>query len=413
MATSGLFLNYTSDSDIWAVLEVSKLPAGVEATNNVSGTNTANGASVTVVRAPNGSLLPPPGYAVDVYDLFIEYPIDYNGSYPDVELRFQIGEVDVSRIVISGGYTRNMFPRADRVYGGPGAVVPLAESMRKLYNQLVKGQKVVNLPLRITGLHIPAQQPLSVIFKSNSGFGVGGTPIRPLRVYLKGDMWTDEELAHFQTLFTGSFGVRRHPDGTVTGTFVLPSGLTSKTVGMLPNGTTQQAQAVQIYRKLAYAVNTNPITTAAAYIYSTQPAVGGQQQNVSDARHDLGFPYSNTNKAFIPYEFGLRFASSLIGQGTNPEIYVGWWNAAARAMVPDMHANGLLVSAQRNPIQYGAVLPQVDAGNEEFPLPSASKVLSMLVNKADWAPAVSAIGLSAFAANSIYLMVGGIEVIGV
>lgn len=412
MPTSLQNLDYASESDVWAVLEVSKLPPNVPAYNNVSGTNTEDSASVAVVRAPSGTLLTAPGYAVNVYDLFVEYPIDEAGNYVDCELKFQIGEVEVSRVVLSAGFTRNMYPQHDRLYGGPRAMRPFSESMRKLYNHMQKGAPVRNLALRITGFQIPSQQALKVTFVSKTGWGVTNPPVRPLRLYMLGDMWTDSELARFQSMYRGDFSVRRHPDGIISGSHQLPKALTSATMGILPNGT-EQTHTTQIYRKITWAVNNNPITIGSEFVYSSQTAVGGQQNNVSDSRHDLGLPYKGTTKAFIPYELGFNFAESLVAQGTNPQIFVGWWNSATKAMIPDMHANGLLISAQRNRFQYGSVRPQVAAANQMFALPDAQRLVSMLVQDANWAPAVSAIGLATgYDAGSIYAMMGGVEVIG-
>lgn len=412
MPTSLQSLNYASESDVWGVIEVSKLPANVTAHNNVSGTNTNNGATVEVVRAPSGTLLPPPGYAVDMYDLFIEYPIAHDGSYPDVEITFQIGTKSVGTVVLSGGYQRNMFPDHDRVYGGRGAVVPFARSMRKLYNMMQKGTRIPNLPLQMLGLKIPSQQALQVSFKSSDGWGTNNTPIRPLRMYLLGDMWSDSELSNFQQMYSGSFSVQRHPNGTVSGNHQLPQALTASTMDILPGGLSQ-SHTTQVYRKLTYAKNGNAITTGSPYIFSNESAVGGQQNNVIDTAHDLGLPYKGTSDAFIPYEMGYNFASSKVGGGANPQINVGWWDAHNRRMIPDMHAQGLLISAQRNPFQYGATVPQISEANNMYSLADAKKLVSMLVVDENWAPAVSAINLAnGFDAGDVYAAMGGVYIKG-
>ncbi len=410
MPTSLQSLNYASESDIWSVLEVDQLPKDVTAHNNVSGTNTQGGASVKVVRAPSDTMLPPPGYAVDVWGLWIEYCIDHDGSYPDVELTFQIGNKSVGTVAISGGYTRNMFPHPDRIRGGK--VVPFARSMRSLYNLMQKGQSIRNLALQIVGLKIPSQQALRVSFKSSTGWGTNHTPIRPLRVYLLADMWTDGELANFQSAYNGSFRVERHPSGTIAGSHQLSTTLSAKTMGILPGGL-DQAHTTEIFRKLTYAVNGNAITTGSAFRFSNESAVGGQQNNVVDTTHDLGLPFKDTRDAFIPYEIGFNFAESQVGQGANPQINVGWWDAHNRHMIPDMHSQGVLISAQRNPFQYGSTVPQISEGNNMFAMPSADKLVSLLVQDANWCPAVSAINLSSgFDAGEVYALMGGIEIKG-
>ena len=411
MATRLQNLDFASDSDVWAVIEVDKLAAGVEAVNNVSGTNSTTDYSVTVVRAPDGTLLSAPGYGVDLYDFFIEYPINSSGEYVDVEIRFTVGEKDVSGLVISGGYTRNMFPRHDRVYGGRKAHVPFSHSMREAWNEIQKGPNITNLPFKILGIKIPAQQPLQLTFKSTKGWGVNGTAVRPLRIYMLADMWTDNELARFQSAYNGSYRIRRHPTGTVQGTHILPDALSSKTMAQLPGGTLQGGGPT-ISRYLTYATNNNAITTSAEYVMSNKQAVGGQQNNVVDARHDLGFPYKDSpSAAFIPYEFGVNFAESLLGVGSDPVIQVGWWKSDTRTFVPDMHKNGLRISGQRNPFQYGAVAPQIDAANQMFALPPAKDLVNLLIQGDNWAPAFSAIGLSSgFDANQLYMALGGIQI---
>ena len=410
MATSLQDLNYASDSDIWAVLEVPVLDPNVEVSNNVSGTNTVGTSKVTVVRAPNDTLVSAPGYAVDLYDFYEDYPIDSDGTTPDVEIRFAVGEIDVARTIISGGKSRILFPRADKLVGGPERRVPYAQSMRKLYNLMQKGANVPNLALQILGIKIPSQEPLKVYFRSTTGWGNNGTAIRPLRLYLKADMWTRNELARFQSMYNGSFAIRRHPNGEIAGAHQLTQALTDSTINILPNGTDQK-HSTQIYRKIVYAQNNQAINTSSPYIFSNLPAVGGQQNNVTNVHHDLGFPYENTPKAFIPYELGMNFVQSLLGKGSNPQIYVGWYKSAERTILPNMYTNGLLVTGQRNPFQYGAAAPQLTTGDVIFPMASAAKLINLLIQGENWAPAVSAVGLSDLAANSVTVLLGGIEVI--
>ena len=411
MATSLQDLNYASDSEIWAVIEVPQLAPNVEISNNASGTNTIGTSQVKVARAPNDTLVSAPGYSIDAYDFFFDYAIDSDGTAPDVEVRFMIGEIDVARTIISAGKSRLLFPRPDRLVGGPERHIPYAQSMRKLYNLLQKGASVPNMALQILGLKIPSQEPLKVFFRSTTGWGQGAAALRPLRLYIKGDMWSAAELARFQSLYNGAFAIRRHPNGTVSGNHVLPGALTDSSMGMLPNGTDQK-HTTQIYRKIVYATNAQGINTSSPYIFSELPSVGGQQNNVSDTRHDLGFPYAGTAKAFVPYEVGVNFARSLLGTGTNPQLYVGWYKSAERTIVPNLYANGLLINGQRNPFQYGDASPQVTTGNQFFPMAQASKLLNFLIQGENWAPAVSAVGLSALAAQSVYWQLGGIEIIG-
>lgn len=412
MTTTLTNLNYASDSDVWVVLEVPQIAPNVEAANNASGmANTGSHSSVEVVRSPEGTMIAPPGYAVDVYDWFVEWPIDSDGSMPDAEIRFQVGEKDVSRTVISAGYSRIMNPRVDRLAPG-GKHVPYATSMRLLYNLLQKGTHIPNMALQILGLKVPSQQLLKAFFKSSAGWGQSGTALRPLRLYFKADMWTAGELGRFGQLYDGRFSLSRHPNGTVKGHHVIPSTLDDTNVDELPNGTHQTGQ-VQLYRKLTYATNNQSIGVSSPYILSTKQAVGGQQNNVTDNRHDLGFAYKNTSQAFIPYEFGLNFSESLLDQGSNPQIYVGWYQTSTRTILPNMYANGLLVSGQRNPFQYGQATPQVATRAGILPLAPASKLLNLLVKGANMSPVVSAIGLDALKPNEVYVAVGGIEAEGV
>ena len=300
-------LNFASASDEWATITVSKLPPNVDAYNNVAGTSTVYGSEITVTRAPQGTLLSPPGYAVDAYDFWIEYPIDSEGNFPDVDVQFQIGTKKLDWMTVSAGYSRLMFPNQNRMYDSRR--VPFAESMRALYNRMQQGEKITNLPLRIVGLHIPAQQALKVTFRSADGWGVNGTALRPLILHFKGDVWTTDELKRFQAAYNGTFEYTRYPSGKVRGVHMLGQALTADTVDMLPNGTNQFSTggSVKIFQKIQYAVNNNPINASSPFVFSNQPAVGGAQQNVIDTTHDLGFAYLNTAKVFIPQQLGYRF----------------------------------------------------------------------------------------------------------
>lgn len=408
MPSNMQFTDYASPSDEWALIEVSQLQANVSLTNNSSGSHTVGTSTVTVQRAPNDTLLPSPGNAVDFYDGWFEYPIDSDGSLPDVQVTFEIGQKSLGTVNLSAGYHRNMFANPDRVYGGRKNRVPYAVSMRSLYNQLKKGAKVRNLPLQMVGLKIPSQEPLKITFKSTMGWGQSGTAIRPLRFHLLADVWTDPQLADFQSLYDGSYRITRAPSGTVQGTHTLNAALTSKNIDILPGGLNQSGTKIQ--RRILWATNNKAIGTGSAYQFTNQPAAGGQQNNVSDAEYDLGFPYKESSQVFIPYNIGFDFDPSLLGAGSNPQIYVGWWNATQRTMLPDMYTQGLLISGQRNPFQYGATTPQINDRSQQFPLPDAKNLLSLIVRGDGWSPAVSAMTLSGFAANTIYAMVGGIDI---
>lgn len=403
-------LDYASASDEWATITVDKLPVNVDAYNNVAGTSAVYGSSITVTRAPQGTLLPPPGYAVDVYDLWFDYPIDSEGAFPDVDVQFQIGTKKMEWMTISAGYDRLMFPPADRIYRG--ARVPFAESMRQLYNRMKQGEVITNMPLRITGLHIPAQQSLKVTFRSTKGWGNTATAIRPLVLHMRGDVWTTSELGRFQQAYNGAFSLLRYPSGGVQGLHVLGKALTADTVDMLPNGTDQftQSGSSKIYQKLQYAINNNTINASAPFVYSQQTSVGGAQQNVIDTTHDLGLAYYGTTKTFIPNQIGFRFAENLVGAGANPQIYVGWYNPSLKSMLPDMHTNGLLISSLNNPFQWGDTMPQVDSMHRFFPMQPSSKLLKLLVSAENWCLAASVISLNTtYDANSLWAMQRGFE----
>lgn len=410
MATSLQNLKYNTDEGIFAVISCDQLAPNVDAVNLPSGTNTAAKSRVTVERAPNNSTTLSTNYAGDLYNLEIEYPIDSTGNYPDVELRFQVGEQEISRLVLSGGYYRNMFPRAHKLVAGAGSRVPLARSMRSAMQVLQKGGKVPNLPLQITGIKLPSSQPFQVIIRSNQGWGNNGTAIKPLRVRIFGDLWTDSELSQFESHYNNnrSFSVTREPSGTISGSHDLPQSLTAKTMDILPNGTDQK-HTTAIYRKITSATNLGTIHASDQYILSNKTGVGGQANQVS-TRHDLGFEYKHTHDAFIPYEFGFNFDESLFGGGSNPECYVGWWNAANRQTLPDMYTHGVLINGQENNFQYGAVYPQLPQGHLFFPPQAAHRLLNVLVMEDDWAIVASASGLTAINPNRIHAMIGGLEV---
>lgn len=412
MANSLTNLQFASDSDVWVVLEVPKLAPDVDASNNASGTkSTGTNSEVTVVRSPDGQMVPPPGYAVDMYDWYVDYPIDADGTRPDVELRFQVAEEDVPHTLTTEGYHRIMHPRFDRLVAGKDRV-PYSESMRSIYNLLKKKGKgkVKNIPLRILGIKVPSQKLLKAIFRSSTGWGQSGSALRPMRLYMKADMWTADELAQFGAAYDGQFSITRVSGGTVNGQHQIPARLDDTNVDQLPNGTNQVGQS-QIYRKITWATNNEAIATKAPFIYSVLQAVGGQQNNIDDTRHDLGFAYKGTRKAFIPYELGVDFNPSILYQGNNPQVYVGWYRARGRLTLPNMYANGLLISSQRNPFQWGGASPQSAQAGSILPLAPAADLISFLLQGENMVPVASTAGLSQINAKDLDWAVGGIEVV--
>lgn len=400
------------------IIQVPKLYAGGSITNNPSGTNTntAGTASAVVVQAPNGSVSPPAGYGYNIYDFEFASPIDSTGALPDVTIQFRVGEKSVDHVVLQAGYTHNQFPAAQALVGDEGHV-KFSESILRILDELQRNpQRVRNAAFKVTGIKVPTDQALQVIVTSQAGWGQSAAAIQPLTMVLYTDVITPSICNQFDALMSGQgYHVARPPFGSVSGIYNAPGGSTPATIDEWPGGTNQK-QNPKIYRKMTYATNGQAINTTGQFAFTNIVGIGGAANNVSTALsgniQDLGDNYTasgNGAKAFIWEQFGLRFAGSLVGNGTYPRLWLAF--LVNQKVWPEIYTHGILVSALDNPFHYGVRSPQA-GGGLYVPLRSADRLLSMLDYQNGVVPVVSAENMTSIAAGDITVVKSGIQLDG-
>jgi hypothetical protein len=389
--------------------------------SNTAGTN-PNGAdnSITVVRAAGGSTALPEGKAADVYALEFTSPIASDGSYPDATVTISVGNKELHQFQLQAGHHRNMLPPTHRIAGWPAVrQVALGESMRVYFFRMIRARQARqnllsvagNLPLKITGIKVPANTPLTVTVSSIAGWGQSGTAVRPLGIKAIGDVWTSEELAAFGPYYAqvGAFAQTVLPNpATVEGVHtVSTSQLGASTIGQLPGGMDQTGKVV-ILRSLIEAGNNLAIPSTGVYAYSNLSSVGGAENHVSDAYHDLGVNATSGAQAFLFSELGFRFAESLVGSGPDPNVYVGWY--VNSKIVPDDSDNGVYITASDNRFQYGSQAPLLADTGLYLPLGPASRLAKVLAYRNTVAPAVVSNNGTSLAANQLYCVRGGVSI---
>lgn len=394
-------------------IQVPKVAPNVEISNNASGTHTVGTSEATVVNAPNGSTALPSGLGADIWGLEVSSPIASDGSFPDVQIEVSVGTRELHTLILDGSMMRNLFPpRYTLMNGGYRAFVVLGRPMREYYRKMQAGKKVTNVPLGITGIKVPSGQPFIQRVKSTAGWGQTATAKAPLDVRWFGDIWTDAELGRFGALYAshGGFQTTVAPWGTVSGIHTIDAGpgLDAKTVGQLPGGLAQNGPST-INRKIIVAQNNATVATSGQFVWSNLPEVGGSQDNIADVYHDLGDNFTDGRSAFLWQEFGFRWDESLVGNGANPEIYVAFY--VNSQVYPDYNDHGVLISAGRNPLQFGSVQPMLPDSGRYWPMPAVSRFVDVLSFKNNVVPVVSASGLSqSFAANDLYMLKGGTQI---
>lgn len=403
------FSAYRSRSVI-AQVQVAKIAANVEVHNTQSGTASyGTDSTIQVLQGYNGSTNLPSGFVGDILDAEINAPVDADGSYPDALITIWVGTTQLKSFYLDGSYPTNMFPRAERLVGGPDRQVHLGESAYDLLTRAVNGAMPRNIPIRITGIKVPPGQTVSVHVLSAAGWGQSGAAINPLIVTLTGQIVQASDLVPVSAAYTGAatqFSVTREPFPILSGTHSIAGALGIGTWAQLPGGTAQTGNTIN--RKLLTSQNLAAIGTSGNYIMSNDQAVGGSPNNVP-LNQDLGDEASGQH-AFIWEEFGIAFAASLFGAGDNPQAYVGFWVDNA-AMVPGANQNGYLISGVDNPFAYGAVYPQRAASGLYYALPSVKRLMTVLSWGHAVTPAVSAAGLTQLAAQTIAMVKGGVDII--
>jgi len=397
------------------VIRVDKCPPnGVENVTPASGTVTTGSAgnqfSATLVEAPQSQAVPAQGFAWGLYSWAVIAPVDSTGTMPDAEFTFQIGNYQPLDVVVRADYDANMFPDPRHLRAGRREQVTIGVDLRRLYLDS-GGAAVNNVPLQLAGVRwIPATYPFGLRVKSQAGWGQNGTALSPLIFVGWLTILSDSQLQQLWPWLVQqtAFGMDYGPGGNVSGQFTWPSLTGAPTsddvISRFPGGPKDE----QIKFLLTSATNALAIPSNQRYVYSQKTAItGGNPQNVSDVRYDLGHALKGTNQAFVPTLFGLRFASSLFTSGNPlPSLYLSW--GVDGNVVPNPHENGVLITAGTNYLQWGSTPPILNDTGEYFPMSGVGQFAKVLNYGQNIAPQVYA--PSGFAANTIRLLLGGYRI---
>jgi len=385
-------------------------PNNAEQVTPLAGSVNSGGFQAQVLKAPSGTTIPGQGYGWGLYDWYTLYPIDANGSLPDVEIRFQVGDRQPNDVVARADYLTQMYPEPRHLRAGRLEQVHQAASLRQLL-QDSQGQPISNLPLQIAGtIWIPANQGFAVRVRSQAGWGQSGAAAQaPLVFFGYLDIWTDAELAAYYPQITANtdYGINYGPGGQVSGQFrwpVLEGNPTNPEVlGRFPGGYWQD----QITWVLRSAVNAQAIPQAQKYLYTNNTQIqGAQSNNVATTDYDLGYALAGTNAAFVPTLFGLRFDPSLFQSGQpNPQVYLSW--AVNGSTVPNPNENGILITAGTNLLQWGATPPILPDQGLFFPVADIEQFVRVLNVRQNMAPQVYTVAAGGIGAGLLRILQAG------
>ena len=410
---------------VLATWQVDKLAAGGSITSINSGTftNPAGTGSITVVQGINGLASTTANYCFDAVKARLTAPIDELGNVPDCEWAFKVGSTTIETLHLNGSMFRNMMPDANQLEGGPTVEVTLGKPFQSLMQQMQNvlagktSQKVVNVPLLVTGIKLGPSTAITVTCTSADGWGQTGAALRPARCTLMGQEIAVGDvpslLATYQGL--GSFRVLRAPFPGLMGQHTIPG--TAATHFMALPGGTKQSGPTTIMRKIIEATNAGTIgTQAQRYVMSNLPDVGGTPGQVYAANNatdttnaDLG-DLADPTAAFVWNEFGVDFSPTLLSSGSNPQVYVGMYLAST--MLLPGNGSGRLISMLMNPFQYGAVAYGGANPTRFFRLPAMRRFVNLLSWGQTVAPTLSANGLVALPAGSMFVTKGGVQING-
>lgn len=408
------------------VIEVSQCPANSDAgKGGFSGTTPISGSKGSgstgfvsqVLKAPNSSTQPQQGYAWCVWKAVTIYPVDWSSNavaFPDVELRANVGSQEPNNLILRAGYADQFYPHPQHLVGGRREEVRMGTSLRALFNEQQGNPNLDNVPLMLgSNLWIPSNAGLSFRVASQAGWGQSTTAINPLYILLWIDILQDQDLFTMVPWLANQthFGMDYGPGGAIEGQFTWPAlGATPTTqVDQFPNGTKQQGHT-QIYYELKSADNAIAIPDGSQFQFTNLGSISAPGDHLAGSAYDLGHADQNTQNAFIPTLFGLRFAGSLFTSGNaNPSIYLSW--DVDGNVVPNPNQNGVEIAASTNGIQWGATAPILDEDADFFPMSGVDQFVKVMDVHQNLAPQVYA--PNGFAANTIRLLQGGYRLQGV
>lgn len=352
------------------------------------------------VRAQSSTALS--GLFGDLTRLRMRPPIvqDSGGNivYPDCYVWPIVDGVALDHVMrIDASAPRNMLPNPMQTVGQIEVLIgiPFREAVRA---------GMENLPLKATGLKAAISYRFGVY--SERGWGItGDTVLRPLRIIGLGDLLTADEVADVARRgYNGSFSNQAPGQPEFRGVHRLKGGpLSEKTWASLPGGTNQAE--TKIWRFFRQAINRQASPASNRMYLTRNTELGGAETFVDDGE-DLGFDF--TRGAFA--DDYLRITHAGVIRGTNQAF---WGVRINDQIVPagvGGTSEGLPVSDDHNPWQYGAVQPQRADSGLYYALPKTPFDIAVFQNKVVFFVAPNGTAIPAdeasIAVAGIYVQVG-------
>jgi hypothetical protein len=390
--------NYISEITLLDVT-VSELAAGVAITSPTSGSVTVNGCTIgiTPIASMQSTALSNTQRG-DYLHVYCLSPVTSPGVYPDFRFWFNVDKQSMQKYLeLDGSYQSNMAPWPWHVKGGPvdrdGKYVggfTLGKSTRSVLGGAASGKPTKNQPMEITGYK--AQNQFQVTVVSNAGFTA---PEVPARIIVTGELLTQEMIAYIAAGWVPSVykqTIERVIDGKSPLTFTHKGVVSFAGWTTLPGGIKQSGPVVN--RLGRFSVNAVATGSQKAFVLTQNNQLNGNQANVTDEYHDLGFDtFTNVGEAFDLKGFGCR-------PGTN-QAYLGW--AVGGDFVPN--DTGFDCSPDVNRFNFGDQAPQAADDGESLIVPRYPG--EFLVYGEQAVPFIQAAG-TAIAANASEVAIDGV-----
>lgn len=370
---------------------VTQVKAGATLTTPVSGSKSdsqgkANLTTIGGANSLNSTALS--GDFGDLTQVIVIAPVSSTGTYPDVAIWPVVDGTDIQdEILLDASAEGNMMPN-------PGNTIGVVRTLGRPFREVIeKGMN--NMPLIATGLKARGQYQFRV--QSNAGWGNSGAAQTPLRIIGIGDKLNGQALDAVAELlatngYPGAMNYSAPGYDSLVAEHSIQGGLRSATWTALPGGTAQQG--VKVFRFFRYAYNAQDTTSQGQFVLSTDNAVKGAADNVSD-NHGLGFDYTTSEDYLFLTEFGVR-------PGTH-QAFTGF-NINTTPLPDD---NGFTTTAHVNPFAYGLVQPQRPEGNLYYAMQKPA--WPVVASKNKLAFFITADG-TAIPANSASVAIGGVHV---
>lgn len=375
---------------------VTKLGPGVTLTVPVTGSVATSNSAAGVTAGTIESSALSRNYVAEALYLEIISPVDSSGTYPDATISFLNGTTDLKKLaVFDASYTGNMMPRMTLTEGR--RQIFLGISTRDALRAVANGEmSPANLALKTTGWKIT--NSLSLKVESNAGWAQTAAAVVPLRVIVKGQMLTEADLVGLQAAWAAARNININKAPGIRYSAVHSGVPTASGWASMPGGNAQTG-AIQVNRRINFAYNASATSTSQNYYFTQSNSLGGSLSQVATPENDLGDDFVTNHNVFILEELGLRIPS-------DTQVYFGF--KIGGQIIPQDTPQGTPISTNTNDLQYGNAQPQLTSSGRFYALPSAKRLLDLVVYQQQAVPFVSTVGLTSIAANGVSVAKGGV-----